>query len=433
MDEVKIIGAGLAGSEAAWYLANKGIKVKLYEQKPHKRHEAFKTDNYAELICSNSLRSDDILNGVGLLKEEMRILDSLIMESATANKVEAGTSLAVDRESFSGYITDKINNHPNIKVIHEEVKDINTDELTLIASGPLTSDSLSESIKKLCGKEYLYFYDAIAPIVKKESVDFKSAYYKSRYSDEEGDYINCPLTEEEFNVFYDALLNAETINVREMDKLIVFEGCMPFEEMARRGRKTLLFGPMKPVGLEKDGKRPFAVVQLRQDNAIDSLYNIVGFQTHLTYPEQDRVLKLVPALRNVEIVRHGQMHRNTYVNSPSVINNSYQFINYPNTFIAGQISGVEGYVESAASGLYAAINIYQYLKGDIKYKLSAETMMGAMANYISDSHITKLNPMNANYGIVKTDFNGNKKDKRQYIADKAIKLVRSFKEDIDHA
>lgn len=432
MKEVKIIGAGLAGSEAAWFLANHGIKVKLYEQKPLKRHEAFKTDNYAELICSNSLRSDDVSNGVGLLKEEMRILDSLVMEAASKTRVEAGTSLAVDRNAFSSYITDKINNHPNIEVIHEEIEKIDTNELTLISSGPLTEGKLSESIRELCGKEYLYFYDAIAPIVKKESVDFNSAYYKSRYSDEKGDYINCPLSEEEFNVFYDALVNAETINVREMDKLIVFEGCMPFEEMARRGRKTLLFGPMKPVGLEHEGKRPFAVVQLRQDNAIDSLYNIVGFQTHLTYPEQDRVLKLIPALKNVEIVRHGQMHRNTYVNSPSVINNSYQFIKYPSLFIAGQISGVEGYVESAASGLYAAINIYQYLNGEIKYQLSSETMMGAMANYISDYHISKLVPMNANYGIVKTDFNGKKKDKREYMALKAIKLVKEFKEAIDN-
>lgn len=432
MKEVKIIGAGLAGCEAAWYLANKNIKVKLYEQKPLKRHEAFKTNNYAELICSNSLRSDDVSNGVGLLKQEMRELDSLIMEAATATRVEAGTSLAVDRNAFSSYISDKIDNHPNIEVIHEEVENIDENELTLISSGPLTEGKLSESIKGLCGKEYLYFYDAIAPIVKKESVDFTSAYYKSRYSLEKGDYINCPLTEEEFNVFYDALVNAETINVREMDKLIVFEGCMPFEEMARRGRKTLLFGPMKPVGLEHEGKRPFAVVQLRQDNAIDSLYNIVGFQTHLTYPEQDRVLKLIPALKNVEIVRHGQMHRNTYVNSPSVINNSYQFIKYPNLFIAGQISGVEGYVESAASGLYAAINIYQYLNGGIKLQLSSQTMMGAMANYISDSHISKLVPMNANYGIVKTDFNGKKKDKREYMANKAIKLVKEFKEALDN-
>lgn len=430
MKEVKIIGAGLAGSEAAWQLANHNIKVKLYEQKPLKKHEAFKTDGYGELICSNSLRSNDIHNGVGLLKEEMRILDSLIMEAAEATRVEAGTSLAVDREGFSKYITDKINSHPNIEVIHEEVTQINEDEVTLIASGPLTEGKLSEEISKLCGKEYLYFYDAIAPIVKKDSIDFTSAYYKSRYSDEEGDYINCPLTEEEFNTFYEALLTAETINVKEMDKLIVFEGCMPFEEMARRGKKTLLFGPMKPVGLEHNGKRPFAVVQLRQDNAIDSLYNIVGFQTHLTYGEQDRILKMIPALKDVVIVRHGVMHRNTYINSPNLINNSYEFIDKPNLFIAGQISGVEGYIESAASGLYAALNILQYIEGDIKYKLSDSTMMGAMANYISDKHIQKLNPMNANFGIVKTDFQGKKAEKRDYIATKAIEEVKKFKDEL---
>lgn len=431
MKEVNIIGAGLAGSEAAYQLANKGIKVNLYEQKPLHRHEAFKTDLFGELICSNSLRSNDILNGVGLLKEEMRKLDSLIMEAADVNKVDAGTSLAVDRVGFSEYITKKIKENSNIEIHEKIVDEIDTSVPTIICSGPLTEGALSKSIAKLCGSEdYLYFYDAIAPIVKKESVDFSNAYYKSRYSDEEGDYINCPLSEEEFDIFYDALLNGETINVKAMDELKLFEGCMPFEEMAKRGKKTLLFGPMKPVGLEHNGKRPFAVVQLRQDNAIDSLYNIVGFQTHLTYPEQDRILKLIPALKNVEIVRHGQMHRNTYINSPKLLNNNYQFIKYPNVFIAGQISGVEGYVESAASGLYAALSMYQYLSGEIKYHLSNETMMGAMVNYISDNHISKLVPMNANFGIIKTDFNGNKKDKRQYIVDKALKLIDEYKSNI---
>ena len=429
MKEVNIIGAGLAGSEAAYQLANKGIKVNLYEQKPLKRHEAFKTDLFGELICSNSLRSNDILNGVGLLKEEMRILDSLIMEAADACKVEAGTSLAVDRVSFSEYITNKIKSNPNITIINKVVEEIDVNVPTIICSGPLTEGPLSKAIANLCGTEdYLYFYDAIAPIVKKDSIDFNHAYYKSRYQDDEGDYINCPLTEDEFNTFYDALLNAETINVKEMDELKLFEGCMPFEEMAKRGRKTLLFGPMKPVGLEHNGIRPYAVVQLRQDNAIDSLYNIVGFQTHLTYPEQDRILKLIPALKKVEIVRHGQMHRNTYINSPKILNNNYEFINYPNVFIAGQISGVEGYVESAASGLYAALCMYQYLENEIVEKLSSETMMGAMAEYISDKHISKLVPMNANYGIIKTDFNGNKKDKRTYIANKSLDIIKAYKE-----
>ena len=431
MKEVNIIGAGLAGSEAAYQLANKGIKVNLYEQKPLYRHEAFKTNLFSELICSNSLRSNDILNGVGLLKEEMRALNSLIMEAADKNKVEAGSSLAVDRVSFSEYITNKIRNHPNITIIEKIVEEIDVNVPTIICSGPLTEGALSNAISKLCGTEdYLYFYDAIAPIVKKESIDFNHAYYKSRYFDDEGDYINCPLTEEEFSIFYEALLNAETINVKKMDDLILFEGCMPFEEMAKRGKKTLLFGPMKPVGLEHDGIRPFAVVQLRQDNAIDSLYNIVGFQTHLTYPEQDRVLKLIPALKNVEVVRHGQMHRNTYINSPKLLNENYQFEKYPNVFIAGQISGVEGYVESAASGLYAALSMHQYLNGEVKYRLSSNTMMGAMASYISDHHISKLVPMNANYGIIKTDFNGDKKEKRKYIANKSLDIIQEYKKNL---
>lgn len=430
MKEVRIIGAGLAGCEAAYQLSKRNIKVKLYEQKPLKKHEAFKSDNFAELICSNSLRSNDIYNGVGLLKEEMRHFDSLIMEAAEKNAVESGSSLAVDRESFSAYITEKIKNIPNIEIINEEVKEIDTDKLTLIASGPLTQGELSKSIGKLCGKDYLYFYDAIAPIVKKDSIEFSHAYYKSRYEDSK-DYINCPLTKEEFDVFYNEVINAKTAPLHNMDKMIVFEGCMPFEEMAKRGKKTLLFGPMKPVGLEYNGERPFAVVQLRKDNAIDSLYNIVGFQTHLTFSEQDRVLRLIPALRNAEIVRHGVMHRNTYINSPNLINKSFQFINYPNIFIAGQISGVEGYVESAASGLYAALNINQYLNGQIKHYLSNQTMMGALAEYISDKHITKLNPMNATFGILKTDFVGDKKAKKEYMVNKALKLVDEYIKETD--
>lgn len=428
MREVIVVGAGLAGSEAAYQLANLGIKVKLYEQKPIKRHDAFKTDLYSELICSNSLRSDDLNNAVGLLKEEMRILDSLIMEAAEKNKVEAGKSLAVDRIGFSKYITDKINNHPNIEVIHEEYTIINEDIPTIIASGPLCEGELSSQIQKLAGKNYLYFYDAVSPIVEKDSIDFNHAYYKSRYDEDgEGDYINCPLNQEEFFTFYNEVINAKKIEVHDIDSEIYFEGCMPFEEMARRGKQTLLFGPMKPVGLEHDGLRPYAVVQLRKDNAIDTLYNIVGFQTHLTFGEQARVLKLIPALRNVSIVRYGVMHRNTYINSPKVINNRYQFIKYPNIFIAGQISGVEGYIESAASGLYAALNMYEYLNDMDGPYLGSDTMMGAMANYISDENIEKLVPMNANYGIFKLNYNGNKKDKKAYYASHAISEVKAFK------
>ena len=428
MREVIVVGAGLAGSEASYQLANLGVKVKLYEQKPVKRHDAFKTDLYSELICSNSLRSDDLNNAVGLLKEEMRILDSLIMEAAEINKVEAGKSLAVDRIGFSKYITDKINSHPNIEVIHEEFVAIDEDIPTIIAAGPLCEGKLSSEIQRLTGKNYLYFYDAVSPIVEKDSIDFDLAYYKSRYDeDNQGDYINCPLNQEEFFTFYNEVIKAKKIEVHDIDSEIYFEGCMPFEEMARRGKQTLLFGPMKPVGLEHNGVRPYAVVQLRKDNAIDTLYNIVGFQTHLTFGEQARVLKLIPALRNVSIVRYGVMHRNTYINSPKVINNRYQFIKHPNIFIAGQISGVEGYIESAASGLYAAVNMYEYLNSLNVPQLGSDTMMGAMANYISDESIEKLVPMNANYGIFKLNYNGNKKDKKAYYADHAISEVKAFK------
>ena len=426
--EVNIIGAGLAGCEAAYQLANLGIKVKLHEQKPLKKHEAFKTDLFSELICSNSLRSDDINNAVGLLKQEMRILDSLIMEAADKTRVPAGSSLAVDRVAFSEYITNKIKNNPNIEVVYEEVKKIDPSILTIIAAGPLCEGDLSDSISQLCEGKYLHFYDAIAPIVEKDSIDFNHAYYKSRYDDDNiGDYINCPLTKQEYDDFYQAIIDARSIDVRQIDDEKYFEGCMPFEQMAKRGYKTLLFGPMKPVGLNYNGNKPYAVVQLRKDNAIDSLYNIVGFQTHLTYASQLDVLHKIPALKNVSVVRYGVMHRNTYINSPNIVNNKYQFIKYPNVFAAGQISGVEGYVESAASGLYAALCLAQYAKGEIKYELGSNTMMGAMANYISDEHITELLPMNANFGIFRCEYSGPKDKKKEYYVDCALKQVEQYK------
>ena len=424
---VKVIGAGLAGSEAAYQLAKRGIKVKLYEQKPLKKHAAFKTDNFAELICSNSLRSDDLYNAAGLLKEEMRNLDSLIMRAADKYRVPAGKSLAVDRVGFSEYITNEIKNNPYIEVINEEVEEINTDEYTIIAAGPLCEGKLADSISKLCGNDFLHFYDAVSPIVEKESIDFDHAYYKSRYDDENvGDYINCPLNRQEFDEFYEAIMNAKKIEVHDIDDEKYFEGCMPFEEMARRGYKTLLFGPMKPVGLEHNGEKPYAVVQLRKDNAIDTLYNIVGFQTHLTFGSQKEVLSKIPALKNVNIVRYGVMHRNTYVNSPNIINNKYQFINYPNVFIAGQISGVEGYIESAASGLYAALNMSQLVNGEITHELGPDTMMGAMANYISDKNIAKLEPMNANFGIFKCEYNGKKDDKKKYYVEHSLAIIKEY-------
>ena len=424
---VRIIGAGLAGSEAAYQLAKRNIQVHLYEQKPHKKHEAFKTNNYSELICSNSLRSDDLTNGVGLLKQEMRELDSLIMSAADKYRLPAGKSLAVDRNGFSEYITSYINNHPNIKVIHEEFIDIDKNIPTIICAGPLCEGKLAESIANLCDHKFLHFYDAIAPIVEKDSIDFNIAYYKSRYDEDNiGDYINCPMNKDEYDHFYETLIKAQSIDVREIDDEKYFEGCMPFEQMAKRGYKTLLFGPMKPVGLEYNGIKPYAVVQLRKDNAIDTLYNIVGFQTHLTFKAQEEVLRCIPGLENVNIVRYGVMHRNTYLNSPNIINNKYQFINYPNIFIAGQISGVEGYVESAASGLYAAINMYQYLSGEIKYELGSDTMIGAMANYISDSKIKELLPMNANFGIFKCDYSGDKANKKQYYANHSLAIIKEY-------
>lgn len=428
---VKVIGAGLAGCEAAYQLSKRGLQVELYEQKGIKKHPAFKTDDFSELICSNSLRSDDLYNAVGLLKEEMRTLDSLIMKAADKYRIPAGKSLAVDRVGFSKYITDTIKSIPNIKVINEEVTDINTDEPTLIAAGPLCEGKLADSIAKLSGNDFLHFYDAVSPIVEKDSIDFNNAYYKSRYDDENpGDYINCPLTREEFDEFYKAIIEAKKIEVHDIDDEKYFEGCMPFEEMARRGYKTLLFGPMKPVGLEHNGVKPYAVVQLRKDNAIDTLYNVVGFQTHLTFPAQEEVLKKVPALKNVHIVRYGVMHRNTYLNSPNIINNKYQFINYPNVFISGQISGVEGYVESAASGLYAAINMSQYLNGEIKYELGSDTMIGAMANYISDRNIKKLEPMNANFGIFRCAYEGPKSEKKKFYVEHALKEVQDYAKNV---
>ena len=425
--KTKVIGAGLAGCEAAYQLAKRGIKVQLYEQKPLKRHPAFKTDGYAELICSNSLRSDDLLNAVGLLKQEMRELDSLIMAAADRYRIPAGKSLAVDRHGFSDAITQIVNDHPNIEVLHEEVTEIDPDVPTVIAAGPLCEGKLAESLSKLCRKDFLHFYDAVSPIVEKDSIDFSSAYYKSRYDDSDGgDYINCPLNREEFDVFYEKVMNAQKIQVHDIDDEKYFEGCMPFEEMARRGYKTLLFGPMKPVGLEYDGIKPYAVVQLRKDNAIDTLYNVVGFQTHLTFKAQEEVLKSVPALKDVHIVRYGVMHRNTYINSPGILNSRYQFIEYPNLFAAGQISGVEGYVESAASGLYAGIGMYAYLSGKDIPQLGPDTMIGAMAHYISDPNILKLEPMNANFGIFRCEYSGAKSEKKKYFSEHALKVIKEY-------
>ena len=428
---VNIIGAGLAGSEAAYQLASRGIKVDLYEQKGIKRHPAFNTDDFGELVCSNSLRSDNPLNAVGLLKNECRALDSLILKCADATRVEAGSSLSVDRNAFSKMITETIKNHPNITLHNEEVVKI-PNEPTIIAAGPLLEGPLFEDLKRYTNADSLYFYDAVAPIIEKDSIDFNKAYYKSRYDEEnEGDYINCPMNKDEFFNFYNELINGEEAKVRDMDKEIYFEVCMPVEAMAKRGFKTLTFGPLKPVGLEKDGLRPYAVVQLRKDNAIDTLYNMVGFQTHLTYGEQKRIFSMIPGLENAKFARYGVMHRNTYINSPKLLTSHYSFKERPDLFVAGQLSGVEGYVESCASGLYAAVAMYQYLLNKEIKELSSSTMMGAMAAYISNPTTSKLVPMNANFGIFKDAEVYKKSEQKEKRVEAALKEIEEYKEYLD--
>lgn len=399
---IRIIGAGLAGSEAAYQLAKRGYEVELVEMRPLKMTPAHVSENFAELVCSNSFRSDDPTNAVGLLKQEMRMLDSLIMKTGEAHRLPAGSALAVDRVGFSEHVTEVLKSMPNIKIVHEEVTDLDNEGVTLIATGPLTSDALSQSIKEYFGQDDLYFYDAVAPIVSADNIDFSIAYRKSRYDKGDGqDYINCPMNKDEFDAFYRAIVAAEIAPMRSFEDVKVFEGCMPVETMAHRGMKTMLFGPLKPVGLERpDGTRPYAVVQLRQDNAAGSLYNLVGFQTRLKWGEQKKIIQMIPGLQNVEIVRYGVMHRNTFLKSPLLLNEHYQSQKHPSLFFAGQISGVEGYIESAASGLFAALNMIQYIEGKPLIKLSAETVMGAMAHYVSHANPDQFQPMNANFGLV---------------------------------
>ena len=398
---VNVVGAGLAGSEAAWQLAKRGIKVRLYEMRPKKNTPAHHTGNFAELVCTNSLRANQLTNGAGLLKEEMRQLDSLIMKAADKNSVPAGGALAVDRDAFSGEITKTLHENENITVIEEELKEL-PQGLTVIATGPLTSDSLADSIKEFMGDEGLYFYDAAAPIVEKASLDMDKIYLKSRYDRGDAAYLNCPMTEEEFENFYNELVNAETAELHAFENKKFFEGCMPIEQMASRGKKTMLFGPLKPVGLEdpRTGKEPYAVVQLRQDNAVGDLYNIVGFQTHLKWGEQKRVFSMIPGLENAQIVRYGVMHRNTYLRSPEFLKDTYQTKKRSDLLFAGQMTGVEGYVESAASGLYAGLNAARLIEGKDPLVFPVETMMGAMAHYITHASAKNFQPINANFGIV---------------------------------
>ena len=403
MEPVIVIGAGLAGSEAAWQLARRGIPVELREMKPQKMSPAHHTEYFGELVCSNSLRSDQLENAVGLLKEELRRCGSLIMECADTHRVEAGGALAVDRHAFAAAITEKIRNHPNITVVEGEVTQIPQEGNVIIATGPLTSEALSEEIAKLFpDSKYLNFFDAAAPLVTFESIDMESAWFASRYDRGTPDYINCPLTEEEYDAFWKELTTAQEAEVHGFEDAGVFEGCMPVEVMARRGRDTLCYGPLKPVGLKdpKTGKEPFAVVQLRKDNAQGSIYNIVGFQTHLRWPEQKRVFSMIPALRNAEYIRYGVMHRNTFLDSPRLLDRYYRVKGNERLMFAGQITGVEGYVESTASGCLAAMELARRLMGKDPVDFPRETAIGAMALYISDQSVVNFQPMNVNFGLI---------------------------------
>lgn len=432
--KVTIIGAGLAGSEAAWQVANAGVPVDLYEMRPVKKTPAHQTENFAELVCSNSLRGNSLTNAVGVLKEEMRRLNSIIIGSADQTAVPAGGALAVDRDSFSETIIEKIKSHPLITIKNEEITDI-PEGIVIIATGPLTSESLSQKIQEFNGSEGFYFYDAAAPIIDKSTIDMDKVYLKSRYNKGEAAYLNCPMTEEEFNAFHEALVNAEVVPLRTFEKEKFFEGCMPIEVMAQRGIKTMLFGPMKPVGLEdpKTGKRPYAVIQLRQDNAAASLYNIVGFQTHLKWGEQKRVFRMIPGLENAEFVRYGVMHRNSFMNSPELLKPTYQSKKRDDLFFAGQMTGVEGYVESAASGLLAGINAARLAKGEEPIEFPRETTLGSMAYYITHAEGKHFQPMNANFGLFPElpERIRDKKERYEAIANRALDVQAQVIQSLD--
>ena len=401
MTKVKVVGAGLAGSEAAWQLAQRGVAVELYEMKPQKMTPAHHADTFAELVCSNSFRGDRLENAVGLLKEELRRLGSLILTCAEATRVEAGGCLAVDRQGFSRMVTDKIRSYPNITVVEEELTQV-PEGPVIIATGPLTSDALSEAIGAYFGEDYLHFYDAAAPLVTAESVDMTKAWWQSRYDRGTPDYVNCSMNKEEYEAFVRELVSAQEAEVHGFEDKNVFEGCMPVEVMARRGFDTLRFGPLKPVGLidPATGKEPYAVVQLRQDNSAKSIYNLVGFQTHLKFPEQKRVFSMIPALRNAEFVRYGVMHRNTFLQSPKLLDRFYRDRRNPLVAFAGQMTGVEGYVESAASGFLAAVAMAAQVQGRPLPEFPKETAIGALSLYISDENITHFQPMNVNFSII---------------------------------
>lgn len=435
--EVKVIGAGLAGSEAALQLAQRGIKVKLYEMRPHKSTGAHVTEKFAEFVCSNSLGAADCSNASGLLKKEMQILGGELINIAFENSVPAGGALAIDREGFSQKVTDLINSNKNIEVIREEITEI-PDGIVIMASGPLTSEPLANSIKNFTQSEHLHFFDAIAPIVEVDSIDFDKAFYASRYDKGEASYINCPMNKEEYAKFYDILINAPKIELKEFEKgAKFFESCLPIEVLASRGVDTLRFGPMKPVGLvdKRTGIENYAVVQLRQDNSAKTLYNLVGFQTNLKWGAQKELLHSIPGLENANIVRYGVMHRNTFINSPKLLNATLQTRKRPTLFFAGQITGTEGYTESIASGLLAGINVARYISGEKLLELPKETILGALTHYISDEEHTKFQPINSNWGLVPPvelpkKERKNKKLKAEIISTRSIetltKLVNSL-------
>ena len=431
--QLTIIGGGLAGTEAAWQAAELGIHVNLYEMRPRRETPAHVTDRLAELVCSNSLGSMLPHKAPGLLKAELRGLGSMILDCAQKTAVPAGSSLAVDREGFAELVTERIESHPRIEMIREEVTAVPTTP-TIIASGPLTSDALATDIGRLAGQEYLYFYDALSPIVNHDTIDMSIAFRQSRYDEGEqidGDYINCPMTEAEYDAFYEALLTAETITLKqfEQEDPHFFEGCMPIEAIAQRGQKSLAFGPMRPVGLidPRSGKRPFAVVQLRQDNLVGSLYNIVGFQTNLRFGEQKRVLRLIPGLQNAEFLRYGMMHRNTYINSPQMLHATMQFRPRADLFFAGQITGVEGYMGNAATGLLAGINAARLLLGQHPVIPPTNTMLGALCHYITHAEAKTFQPMKANFGLFEQPPEKlGKRDRYQWYSDRSLTSLRRF-------
>ncbi len=438
LGHIRVIGAGLAGCEAAWQAAERGVKVTLYEMKPKKKSPAHHIDGFAELVCSNSLRSNQLSNAVGLLKEELRLLGSLIMEAAYSTEVPAGSALAVNRIDFSNYITEKIKSHPNITVVYDEVKVIDKDDdtVTVIATGPLTSDALAQSISNITGGNELHFYDAAAPIVDFSTVNTDIAFFASRYGKgDPTDYLNCPMTKEEYDRFYSALVSADVAELKSFDQasqkdLTVFEGCMPVEVMASRGYDTLRFGPMKPVGLplSSTGEDAYATVQLRRENREGSMYNLVGFQTHLTFSEQKRVFRMIPGLENAEFFRYGVMHRNTYINSPGFLTPTYSVREKSNLFFAGQMTGVEGYVESASSGFVAGVNASALALGEEGVVYPAETEIGALAHYVSEGGVSStFQPMNANFGIIAPldkKIKGGKKYRNEAYAKRSLEIIR---------